>query len=55
MQRLAALTNPTPITPDQTDVVATEEEVLAQREPAQQAQLQEPVRPDRPAVVAILP
>ena len=55
MQRLEALANPTPATPELADTAAADEEVLAPGEPVQQAQRQEPVRPDRPAVVAALP
>ena len=55
MQRLEALANPTPATPEPVDTAAAEEEVLAPGEPAQQAQHQEPVRPDRLAVVAAPP
>ena len=55
MQRLEALANPTPTTPEPADITAVEEEVLAPEEPAQQAQRQEPVHPDRPVVVATPP
>ena len=55
IQRLEALANPTPATPEPVDTAAAEEEVLAPEEPTQQAQRQELVRPDRPAVVAAPP
>ena len=55
MLRLEALANPTPATPEPADTAAVEEEVLAPGEPAQQGQRQEPVRLDRPTVVAALP
>ena len=55
MQRLEALANPTPATLEPADTAATEEEVLAPGEPVHQAQRQEPVRPDRPVVVAVPP
>ena len=55
MQRLEALANPTPATPKTADTTTAEEEVLALGEPTQQAQHQEPVRPDRPTVVAAPP
>ena len=38
MQKLEALANPTPTTPDPADVIAIEKEVLTLGEPAQQAQ-----------------
>ena len=53
IQRLEALANPTLATPEPADIAAVEEEVLALREPAQQAQRQESVRPNRPTVVAV--
>ena len=55
MQRLEALANPTPATPEPADTAAVEEEVLALGEHPQQAQRQEPVHPERPTVVAAPP
>ena len=55
MQRLEALTNPTPATTEPTYTAFLEEEVLTPREPTQQAKCQESVRLNRPVVVADLP
>ena len=55
MQRLEALKNQAPASPEPTDVAAVEEEALALGEPVLWAQCQDPVRPEGPVVVAVVP